>query len=191
MSSADPEYQLRCLITTAMHDLALIENHAFASQRTTADQIEHEVRERLLGMSRGFMPPAGPRRPGDVTWHNFHINIKSTDLDKSFHMPNLISADNLWKLLSQGQHFMLLRFSHNQGRIQHWDLWNIQDISWDHLTLGALGAGQIQIRDALKPLTAHDTDRESWRNQWKQRMIDFYQKERVKIDKRIEKWSNR
>lgn len=185
------ESELTELVSGAMHDLSRIDEHAFASQRTMADQIEHEVRTRLIGHDPDFAAPQGVRRPADVTWRRFHINIKSMDLNRSFHMPNLISADSLWRLLARGDHFMLLRIAHRDGIVQTWDLCNIQDISWDDLTLAALGAGQIQIRDGTKPLTMHGQDRTGWIAQWRQRMIEFYQHEHQKITRRLITWSNR
>ena len=187
----DHEAVLRDQVNGALGDLHTIDDHVFASQRTSADQIEHEVRSRLLREHDDFSPPSGARQPADVRWRRFHINIKSMDLARSFHMPNLVSADSLWRLLERGDHFMLLRLAHRNGKIENWDFWNIQDISWQHLTLGALGAGQIQIKNALLPLTAHQGSRDTWRQQWRERMIEFYEHERVKIDKRMIKWSNR
>lgn len=185
------EHELTELVSRAMHDLSRIDEHAFASQRTMADQIEHEVRTRLIGHDPDFAAPQGARRPADVTWRNFHINIKSMDLNRDFHMPNLISADSLWRLLERGDHFMLLRIAHRDGTVQTCDFCNIQDISWSDLALGALGAGQIQIRDGTKPLTVHSQNRTDWIAQWRQRMIEFYRHEHHKINRRLIKWSNR
>ena len=190
MSKIDAEHELKRMIESVMDSLPLVESHAFGSQRTTADWIEHEIRSRLIRLGQGFRPPGGPRRPGDVTWNHYHINIKSTDLTKDFHMPNLISSENLWKLLERGDEFVLLRLIHRDGKIEDWDFWNIQDISWDCLQIGALGTGQIQIKNATKPLTTGD-DRPSWRQQWQSKMMDFYQREQTKIGKRLAKWSNR
>jgi len=190
MTISTAEQELTDMVQRVMQDLPMVEQHGFGSQRTTADWVEHLIRERLIALDQGFKPPVGPRSPGDVMWHNYHINIKSTDLGRDFHMPNLISSENLWRLLQRGDHFMLLRLTHRAGQIHDWHFANIQDINWDSLQIGALGTGQLQIRDATKTPGVMQ-DREQWRHLWRRRMIDFYQREQTKIARRLEKWQDR
>lgn len=188
------ETVLREHIAKVIGQFQSIDNHGFASQRTTADQIEHGARTLLLETDPGFQPPTGPRQPGDIRFvadHTFHINIKSLDLDKDFHMPNLISSENLWKILDQGDEFMILKFKHRAGEIQDWQLWNIQDIDWACLQISALGTGQLQFKDGLADVQSHQGSREEWRRQWRENMLKFYEREKTKIDKRLTKWQKR
>jgi hypothetical protein len=171
-----------------------IDSHAFASQRTSADQIEHAVREMLLAADSRFDKPAGVRASGDILWKDdvlCHINIKTTDIDKDFHMPNLISADNLWKIFNKNENFYLMRLFHSNGKITHKEFWDIRDIHWDNLQLGALGSGQLQLKNGLKPITTSITDHDAWVREWRDKMILFYEKEQIKIEKRLKKWQER
>jgi len=165
--------------------------HEFASQRTTADQIEHTVRQTLLAADHRFKPPRGTRAPGDILFDDTtlcHINIKSTDVSKDFHMPNLISAASLKRILDRGEKFYLLRISHDSGQIKHKEFWDIRDISWSNLQLAALGAGQIQIKDGLKPLIANQESHDDWVDTWRRTMVSFYKKEIDKASRRLTEW---
>jgi hypothetical protein len=163
----------------------------FGSHRTSADQIEHAVRNKLLESNERFNPPASARSSGDVLYQGdvlCHINIKSTDTSKQFHMPNLISANSLKRILDRGERYYLLRVLHNGGRILSKEAWDIRDISWQHLQIGALGAGQIQIRNGLIPLTKHDGSKEQWSAEWHSRMVSYYENEMRKAQKRMSQW---
>ena len=183
--------RLGIMVLSALSGLEDIIKHEFASQRTTADQIEHTVRQTLLAADKRFMPPRGTRAPGDILFDDdvmCHINIKSTDVSKDFHMPNLISAASLKKILDRGEKFYLLRISHDSGQIKHKEFWDIRDIAWSNLQLAALGAGQIQIRDGLKPLVANQESHENWVDIWHNTMISFYKKEIDKANRRLTEW---
>lgn len=186
--------QLSVLVAESLVNLEDIVQHDFASQRTSADQLEHAVRETLLAADPRFCGPVGVRAPGDILYQGdvlCHINIKTTDASKDFHMPNLISADNLWKIFAKGESFYLLRIIHRSGQIISKDFHDIRDIDWSNLQLGALGSGQIQIKNGLNPIVPNPGSRDEWMTQWKHKMIKFYDNELVKINKRLIKWSSR
>jgi hypothetical protein len=191
----DPiEQTLYDVVHGVLADFHAIDQHRFASQRTTADQIEHSVRSMLLAADPGFRAPQGPRRPGDVMYGGtptFHINIKSMDITKKFHMPNLISSENLWRLLDQAQEFVILKFQHQAGVILGHEIWNIQDIDWQCLQISALGTGQIQLRRGGDAILPYQGSRDEWRRELCQHMLEFYQREKLKADRRIAKWRQR
>lgn len=122
---------------------------------------------------------------GDVLCH---INIKSTDTSKQFHMPNLISANSLKRILDRGELYYLVRILHDGGRILSKEAWDIRDIGWEHMQVSALGAGQIQIRNGLIPLTKHAGTRQDWLDQWNRTMVAYYQKEISKAKRRMAVW---
>lgn len=185
---------LQAIVERELATFQGVAHNVWGSQRTSADQIEHAVREQLLSVDSRFQRPVGPRAPGDIMWRGtdtVHINIKTTDLDKAFHMPNLISADNLWRIFERGEHFFLLKIFHRSGQLDHTEFWNIKEVDWNRLQVSALGSGQIQIRNGMTPLTAHQGDHDHWVKRWQQEMIKFYHKEITKINKRIGKWEKR
>lgn len=178
----------------ALDTLGDLDHMDFASHRTSADQIEHAVRTILMGSDQRFNAPKSARSSGDVIYGGevlCHINIKSTDTSKQFHMPNLISANSLKRIFDRGELYYLVRVLHNNGRIESKEAWDIRDIAWQHLQIGALGAGQIQIRDGMKPLTKHQGTKEQWISEWQSTMVSFYQKEISKANLRMLQWSPR
>ena len=184
---------LRELVLSALSDLGNMVKHEFASQRTTADQIEHAVRDALLSADARFKPPIGTRASGDILFDDdvrCHINIKSMDVSKDFHMPNLISAANLRKILNRGERFYILRIAHDGGEIKSKDFLDIRDIAWSNLQLAALGAGQIQIKNGLTPLTPNQGSHEDWMAMWRDIMVTFYEKEINKANKRLAEWQH-
>ena len=182
------------LAEIVLSTLADLEDQAwmeFASHRTSADQVEHAVRNILMKSDGRFKPPKSARTAADVLFEDeitHHINIKSMDVSKEFHMPNLVGADSLRRILDRGEKFYLLRIHHHSGEIIKKEFWNIEDINWSCLQLGALGAGQIQMRNGLAPLQCHEGGSDLWRQQWKDKMISHYQHEIEKCNKRIKKW---
>ena len=193
MLDCDERSLQKLILDSLVHldDLAQME---FGSHRTSADQIEHSVRAMLLGADARFKPPASARSSGDVLYQGdvlCHINIKSTDTTKQFHMPNLISANSLSKILARGETYYLVRILHHGGKISAKEAWDIRDISWENLQIGALGAGQIQIRNGLTPLTMHQGSEKDWMDQWYRMMVSYYQKEITKAQKRMLQWQPR
>jgi hypothetical protein len=60
----------------------------------------------------------------------------------------------------------------------------IEFLSWDCLTIGALGWGQIQIANANK-ITILETSRREWMLQLCEVMLSFYPREISKIATRV------
>lgn len=190
-STEETPNNLESLILDCISDLSDLAHMDFGSHRTSADQIEHAVRSRLLESDSRFKPPASARSSGDVLYQGdviCHLNIKSMDTSKQFHMPNLISSNSLKRILDRGERYYLIRVLHDGGRICSKEAWDIRDIDWQHLQIGALGAGQIQIRNGLIPLTNHRGNHHDWMLQYKDAMVSYYTKEMVKAGKRLGKW---
>lgn len=187
----DTSDSLQKLILDSIASLDDLEHMDFASHRTSADQIEHSVRTMLLESDPGFKPPTSARSSGDVLYSGdvlCHINIKSTDTSKQFHMPNLISANSLRRIHQRGERYYLIRILHRGGTILSKEAWDIMDIDWKHLQIGALGAGQIQIKDGMVPLTKYHGTKDEWITEWQRIMAAFYRKEISKANRRLMEW---
>ena len=61
----------------------------------------------------------------------------------------------------------------------------IEWLSWDCLTIGALGWGQIQIADAKRVTVVPGYARRRWMLELCEALLDFYPREIDKIGKRI------
>lgn len=165
----------------------------FGSHRTFADQIEYAVRQLLIKTDNNYRHPTSVRTAADVYYDDgnvSHINIKSMDVSKQFHMPNLIAANSLKKILDNGHNFILVRITHDAGKILAKECWEIREISWDSLQIGALGAGQIQISNATLPIQMHTGGNDLWWTIWRNTMIDYYYYEIKKAEKRLRKWES-
>jgi len=186
---------LNKLIIEGLEKLDGPESTSYGSQRTSADQLEHAARELLLNHDQRFRKPNGVRAPGDILFvdgrKTYHINIKSVDHSKDFHMPNLISVDNLWRIFEKGDEFCLLILAHSAGSLISKTFVDIRTVDWRCLRLAALGTGQIQIKDSSKPLVAWQGDAQSWMQQMKQEVIIFYEHEKLKLEQRLNSWRSR
>jgi len=61
----------------------------------------------------------------------------------------------------------------------------IEFISWDCLTLGSLGWGQIQIANANTVILSPRNKRKKWMVEMCDNLLDFYPKEMLKINERL------
>jgi len=64
----------------------------------------------------------------------------------------------------------------------------IWELDWSILGIGALGKGQLQIKDANKDLVFTDMGKEKWFEILKTKVIDFYNNELLKVKKELTVW---
>ena len=64
----------------------------------------------------------------------------------------------------------------------------LEFLSWDCLTLGALGWGQIQIANANTVTVLPNNTRKNWMIAMCDNLLDFYPKEILKINERINRF---
>ena len=64
----------------------------------------------------------------------------------------------------------------------------IEFLSWDCLTVGALGWDQIQIANSTNILVNHQYSRKQWMLQLCEVMLEFYPKEIAKIGDRLRRF---
>jgi len=61
-------------------------------------------------------------------------------------------------------------------------------LDWSILGIGALGKGQLQIKNANKDFVFTDMGRDEWFKILKVKVTEFYNKQLVKIKKDINTW---
>ncbi len=114
------------------------------------------------------------------------VDVKSHNLDSEFNMPNLTSARRLIKFYDENKRcfiLLIVEYTVNDKIIvpQKVVFVPIEHLDWGCLTIGALGWGQVQIRDSKKI----KINRKQTKRQWVLRlcinMIDFYSSEQKKI----------
>lgn len=125
----------------------------------------------------------------DTNGRYYAIDCKTHNLNTSFNMPNLISVRrlaNFYKNDSNVFCILIVEYEVVQGELHYRKCYfrPIEMFSWDCLTLGALGWGQIQIANANKLNFNEKLDRKSWMLQLCNILDSFYDEEIGKIQDR-------
>ena len=118
------------------------------------------------------------------------VDVKTHRLDTRFNMPNLTSVERLSRFYEDDtNYFVVLKVNYRieslKAAIDKVTFVPIEFLSWDCLTLGALGWGQIQIADANAVVVLPKNERKSWMIEMCDNLLDFYPKEILKINERI------
>lgn len=112
---------------------------------------------------------------------------------KGFSMPNLISVKRLKDVLedsSKTLSYVFIDYKRENGNvlIQDIHIKFIWELDWSILGIGALGKGQLQIKDANKKLIFTDMGKDAWFSILKTKVIEFYEKEILKTKKELKVW---
>lgn len=124
----------------------------------------------------------------------YAVDVKTHNLSTQFNMPNLISVKRLANFYRNNNNtFCILIISYEviDNAIQYKDCYfrPIEEFSWDCLTLGALGWGQIQIANAKTLVFNTQVNRKKWMLDMCDKLEIFYNEEIGKIGER-KNWFN-
>lgn len=105
-------------------------------------------------------------------------------------MPNLTSVERLTRFYEDdNNYFVVLTVAYNiigtKVKVETVHFVPIEFLSWECLTIGALGWGQIQIANSNNIIVTPKNTRKKWMLEFCDIMLEFYPKEITKIDKRI------
>lgn len=130
----------------------------------------------------------------DKNNHYYAIDCKTHNLNTQFNMPNLISVRRLANFYKNDANtfcILIVEYKTNNNKIEYTNchLKAIEDFSWDCLTLGALGWGQIQIANANSLSFNSKTNRKEWMLELCKNIELFYDEEILKIKER-KTWFN-
>lgn len=119
------------------------------------------------------------------------IDIKTHRLDTKFNMPNLTSVERLARFYEDDKNnFVVLSIAYNvknlKLEVENVHFVPIEYFSWDCLTLGALGWGQIQIANSNNIVVKPGYSRKKWMLELCDELFAFYPHEIEKITKRID-----
>lgn len=178
----------------------IVSEGSLSSPRAIGDAVQDFLAEspRLAAM----LQPLGMKLDGESTRRSmqdlaliddegnyFAIDVKTHNLDTKFNMPNLTSVKRLAKFYDKGDdnYFCILLVSYrvtDRGiSYQECLLRPIEELSWDCLTLGNLGWGQIQILNANR-IILNTEPRAQWMVEMCNRLDAFYDAEIDKINGR-------
>ena len=124
----------------------------------------------------------------DVKGH--HIQ----DKNNGFSMPNLVSIRRLKKIFNNPNktiNYIFVHYKRDEDSIEVKEVkvLNIYEIAWSNLTIGALGYGQLQIKDNNKNIETIPPNKESWELNLKKMATNFYIKQITKFEKQIKIWN--
>ncbi len=171
------------------------------STRAVGDGIERLISdgfERLLGnqFCKSFSSEFARRSMADLAFEDYKgfyyvIDVKTHRLNTKFNMPNLTSVERLTRFYEGDANvFVLLLVSYDvEGLnliVRSVNFVPIEYLSWECLTIGALGWGQIQIRNANNIVLEEKLNRARWMIELCDNLLEFYPKEIAKIDSRME-----
>ena len=116
------------------------------------------------------------------------IDVKSIDVAKKFHMPNLSSQKKLFNWLHDEQNTLMYFFIfyekiHNAFAINSTILKHIEEIHPDCLVVQAQGLGVLQIKNMHKLKFVDKMSRKEWLKVLRVKVEEYYDKEELKIAK--------
>ena len=129
----------------------------------------------------------------DITINGKLVDVKSTDIDKKFKMPNLISIAVLKKkYYSKDILYSFVTYSSKQHKVLDNYLFYIWELPWEHLKIQNLGQGQLQIKNMKNFIDDIDNISTLSKDQWYQEFIKqgeiFYKDLIKKTEKRLKEW---
>jgi hypothetical protein len=121
------------------------------------------------------------------------VDVKTHREETAFNMPNLTSVDRLARFYEDDANFFVMlmvkyRVTGTKVRVSKVHFIPIEYLKWSCLTIGALGAGQIQIANSKHIEIDPTKTRRSWMLEFCDTVLQFYPREISKITKRIGKF---
>ena len=172
------------------------------STRAVGDAIEGLIADRfdtfLGNWCQEYSANFARRAMADVAFRDkedFYcvVDVKTHREDTKFNMPNLTSVERISRFYEDDKNiFALIMVKYvlegNRVTATEVSFCPIEFLDWDCLTVGALGWGQIQIANSNRILVNQGYSRKQWMLSLCETMFDFYPKEILKIQERIERF---
>ena len=129
----------------------------------------------------------------DKDGNYYIVDVKTHREETAFNMPNLTSVDRLARFYEDDSNFFVVLMvkytvSETKAVVSKVHFVPIEHLSWSCLTLGALGAGQIQIANSRSILIDAGKTRRSWMLELCEAVLEFYPREIIKIGRRVSKF---
>lgn len=172
------------------------------SPRATGDAIQSIIEEKfesVLGdLSGEYSAKFARRAMADLAFRDkqgnyYVVDVKTHRQETAFNMPNLTSVDRLARFYEDDSNFfvvLIIRYgiAGTKVTVTKVHFLPIESLSWECLTLGALGMGQIQIANARNIIVDLEKNRRAWMLELCDNVLQFYPREIAKIGKRISKF---
>ena len=118
------------------------------------------------------------------------VDVKTHREDTKFNMPNLTSVERLARFYESDSNIfslILIRYTIEGTKVTTTEVifTPIEFLSWECLTVGALGWGQIQIANSNNIKMVDGYSRKEWMLELCDTLFEFYPKEIRKIQERV------
>jgi len=170
-------------------------------QRTVADLIESKISEILYNDTNELISEKKLARSKksieDITLISngikYYIDPKTHDINSQFSMPNLTSIEKIKKLFLTNKKELVYVFVTYSlvnhmiiiGDIKVFFIW---ELDMSTLGVGALGKGQLQIKNANIDIVFTNNGKIEWYSNFKKLVQDHLIKQITKINKQILEW---
>ncbi len=121
------------------------------------------------------------------------VDVKTHREDTKFNMPNLTSVERLARFYESDSNIfslVMVKYAIEGTKVSATEVTfaPIEFLDWECLTVGALGWGQIQIANSNNIKLIDRYSRKKWMLQLCDTLFEFYPKEIIKIQERIERF---
>ena len=173
--------------------LSLTQVEKGLDQRGFASALEKQFINISKDIFDDYKEASSVRSTDDITINGKIIDFKTTDIDKEFKMPNLISIAVLKdKYYSEEILYSFVTYSSEQHKVLDSHLFYIWELPWEHLKIQNLGKGQLQIKNMKNFIDDIDNLSTLSKDQWYQEFIKqgqiFYKNLIKKTEKRAKEW---
>jgi len=185
-------------------------------QRSLADTVEDKVYDILCDVINELItetkPPRSDKSIEDITLISnediFWVDIKTHNVNRSA-FPNMTAIEKIKKVIhTENEKLIYVSVNYElknnktgkiiKGKpvqgvehtvfIKSVDVFYVWELDMSILTIGNLGKGQLQIKDANKELVFTNQGKELWFLDFKKLVLAFLRNQIVKINKQILEW---
>ena len=170
-------------------------------QRTIGDLIEFKVSEILYNDTNELISekklPRSKKSIEDVTLISngikYYIDPKTHDINSQFSMPNLTSVEKIKKLFLTNEKelvyvFVVYSLVDHVVIIEDIKVFFIWELDISILGVGALGKGQLQIKNANIDIVFTNKGKIEWYSNFRKLVQEYLIKQIIKINKQILEW---
>jgi hypothetical protein len=188
---------------TLLEKLTNFETVPGGEQRTYADLLQKKTVDILFDSKNDLVTETrrakSKRTIEDVTLISqkklFYIDIKTHDLNSEFSMPNLTSINRIRKVFNSDKKelvYTLVSYvlENDMLIVKDVEVFFIWELEPTILSVGALGLGQLQIKDANKELIFTTIGKMAWYSEYVKLVQVYLQKQKIKIEQQILEWVN-
>jgi hypothetical protein len=187
------------ILTLLLNEPYFLTDATASSPRAAGDAIQSILSEKLLATLgdsvSDYSATFARRAMADIAFKDsegfyYVVDVKTHRINTAFNMPNLISVERLTRFYEDDANYftiLLVNYEFSPGALQFQSVRfiPIEYLSWDCLTVGALGWGQIQIVNANKITLLEGQSRRRWMLDLCDVMLSFYPREISKIGERL------